>query len=303
MPRFQQLYQALGSVVYITLVAGDNFPFETIFSDVRAQITAFEQRFSRFLPESELTLFNEHAGEIRKISTEFKKLLLASIKMAELTEGVYNPFTLPALQQAGYKGSWPSPDKLAAAKDYSQRKVVPSSQLQIYDDSAKIPSWAALDFGGIGKGFLLDQLHSSLLPIGAQGYWLSLGGDILCAGKDLENTAWTIQIQQATNQDASIAAITNHDGKPLFIATSGITKRQGRTANGTWHHLINPKTGAPAKTDILTATVAARSGIAADVFAKTIVIAGSDQATNFKQAGHIESYVLQYRSKEPTINL
>lgn len=303
MERRQLQFQALGSQVYLTLIASPNFPFDKQFERLQKHIAAFEQRFSRFRPDSELTQFNESAGMETGVSHKFRELLAASKRMAEATKGVYNPFVLPALQEAGYKGSWPSPHKLAGASDYSDRMVVPSSELHIKQHSASIPAGTALDFGGIGKGYLLDQLAKLLAPLPLQGYWLSLGGDIACAGFDLDNVPWAVGVQHATDLTKTIATVTNTDGKPLFIATSGVTKRRGYSANGSWHHLIDPRTGKPAVTDILTVTVTAKSGVNADVYAKTIVIAGGDQAKALKESGRTQAYVLQYIDTEPEVNL
>lgn len=302
MERRQQQFYALGSQAYITLIAETTFDFEQEFAALHSVIASFEQRFSRFLPDSELTKFNENAGSKTEISLEFRKLLLACKNMSETTDDFYNPFVLPALQKAGYRGSWPSPANLADAKDFSDRKVVPSAELTIYEGTAIIPAGTALDFGGIGKGYLLDDLNALLQPFELHGYWLSLGGDIVCAGGDLENE-WAVQVQAATGPEEAVTILTNHTGTPTFIATSGITKRRGDTEKGSWHHIIDPKTGTPAQTDILTATVTSGSGVEADIYAKTIVIAGSSEAKNLKDAGHIRSYILQYEDKEPTIEL
>lgn len=301
MERRQHQIHALGSQVYLTLIAHPDFPFDEQFVALQEHIESFEQRFSRFRPDSELTQFNERAGNVTDVSDEFKALLTASKRMSVETNGTYNPFVLPALQQAGYKGSWPSPDKLAGASDFSARKVVPSSELLIMRHAACIPAGTALDFGGIGKGYLLDELVKLLKTADTTGYWLSLGGDIACAGFDLDNTPWAVGVQHATDLDSTVATIKNTDGKPLFIATSGVTKRRGYGANGAWHHLIDPRTGKPATTDILTVTVSATSGVDADVFAKTIVINGGDQAKTLEQSDRIQAYVLQYVDKEPDI--
>lgn len=107
-------------------------------------------------------------------------------------------------------------------------------------------------------------------------------------------------MQPAINQKQIVATLTNTTAKPLFIATSGVTKRHGDTGSGTWHHIINPQTGQPATTDILTVTVTSDSGVKADVYAKTIIIAGREQATILKQAGHIRSFILQYQDRVVT---
>ncbi len=297
MERRQQQFDALGSHAFITLIAANTQDFTDLFTSLRNKIAAFEQRFSRFLPDSELTKFNKNAGNETSISDEFRDLLLASKNMARVTDDLYNPFILPALQKAGYKGSWPSPDKLAGAEDFSLRKITPSDTLNIFQNTASIPPDTAVDFGGIGKGYLLDQLSSFLQTQNIIGYWVSLGGDIVCAGHDLDDTTWSILVQHATKPEKTITSIQNKSGEPLFVATSGITKRRGDTQDGPWHHLINPKTGMPAVTNILTATVVSTSGVQADVFAKVIVINGEESAKLYKSEGDIHKYVLQLKDE------
>lgn len=303
MQRLQQQFHALGSDIYITLIGDSRFPFEATFQALHHEITSFERRFSRFLPESELTAFNSNAGNDTSVSATFIELLHACMQIAEATDGLYNPFILPALQKAGYKGSWPSPQNLAGASDFSDRQVVPYTELQISTHSACIPANSALDFGGIGKGYLLDKLCDDLRPRQLHGYWISLGGDIACRGYDLDNQPWAVYVQHASIPDRMIGTLTNTGGSPLFIATSGVTKRRGENSQGSWHHIINPQTGLPADTAVLTATVTATSGVKADVYAKTIVIAGKQQARKLKDVGEIRSFILQYEDKEPTIKL
>lgn len=303
MQRLQQQFHALGSEIFITLVADDDFPFKTIFHVLHGHISTFEQRFSRFLPKSELSMFNTDAGKDTKVSTEFLELLLKCRLMMKATDGLYNPFILPALQKAGYKGSWPTPRALAGAPDFSSRQIVPFTELKISSGTARIPANTALDFGGIGKGYLLDKLAEYLQSKAIVGYWLSLGGDIVCAGHDLNGQTWSIQVQHAARQEEKIAALTNTNGSPLFIATSGVTKRRGENGKDAWHHIIDPRTGLPAETNILTATVTSDTGVNADVYAKVIVIAGYEQAKSLKDNGGIHAYILQYSQKEPTVEL
>jgi thiamine biosynthesis lipoprotein len=287
--RAQMQFHALGSEIFVTLV-GNVDTFEVIFAEIKLRVTNFEQKFSRFLPNSELSLFNKNAGEKVNISAEFRDILLAAQTLAKQTDGVFNPFILPTLQKSGYKGSWPTPDDFDENLDFSARKIANVNKLVIGKDFAQIPVHSALDFGGIGKGFLLDTVSSFLLTKNLAGFWLSLGGDIVWFGQDLDGENWKIEVASAENDEETIAAIENRDQKLLFIATSGITKRKGEN----WHHLIDPKTGKPAKTDILTATVTTQTGADADVFAKTIVIAGKTFAEKLKRDGKIDRAIIQY---------
>jgi thiamine biosynthesis lipoprotein len=295
MQRFQQTKHVLGSTAYLTVVLNEGMQPATVFEPLWQQIDIFEQCFSRFMPDSELSQCNHAAGTRHPISTEFRNLVVAARTMAERSGGLYNPFILPALQRAGYKGSWPQPHISDEKLDYQNRIAVDWRELTVGDTWLHIPGNTALDFGGIGKGYLLDQLAESLRIMNITGYWLSLGGDILCAGHDGSGDAWRIGIQHAQHEANTIATVVNHD-KKLAVATSGVTKRQGISDTGSWHHIIDPRTGKPANTQVLTATVCADTATSADVIAKCLVIADTEAARTTLQAMHEQNALLQIKS-------
>lgn len=289
MKRFQQKSYALGSEALLTLVVEDEAAIKSLFQAIWAQIRVFDERFSRFKSNSELSQFNSAAGEDTPISPAFKSLLIKSQQLSKATNGLYNPFVLPALQRAGYIGSWPTPEKHDENLNYSSRKIVPADKLVINKSSAHIPANSALDFGGIGKGYLLDQLADFLGTQHVKGYWLSLGGDIICGGFDAEKQPWKIGIADSQNPEILLEHITNQSGKRLAIATSGTTKRKGEN----WHHIIDPRTAKPAKTDIRMTTLTYNNATAADVYATCAVILGSNQAELFIKQHDITTTLLQ----------
>ena len=288
---FQKTGKALGSEVTLSLVVETWEQGEILCAQLWQQIDEFERRFSRFQPESELSLFNQKSGSWTPISSQFFDLLHTAQAYSQATDGLYTPFILPALQKAGYKGSWPLTSQLKPASDLSERVLSQIDQLELADLSARIPKNSAIEFGGIGKGYLLDQLAASLTSQ-VRGYWLSLGGDILCKGHDQAGQNWSIGIAHATN-GSIIGTVTNPTGEPLAIATSGITKRKGMYAGEEWHHLIDPRTGKPAQTNLLTATVCTATATSADVYAKCLVILSSKQASSYINRKTILSSVLQ----------
>ncbi len=298
MIRLQQHKHALGSEAYITLVGTDEQFLAATFEVLWQELSLFEQTFSRFLPDSELTYVNERAGLPTDVSPEFVALTQAARQYMERTDGLYNPFVLPVLQRAGYKGSWPHMATQGGAPDFSDREFSKAALLEISATSVTIPDQTALDFGGIGKGYALDQLGRIVQRQSIANYWLSFGGDILASGTDGDGSPWTIHIGQALNQDETCATI-QAGPKQYAVATSGILKRAGEG----WNHLIDPRTGQPTKTDILSATVATDSGTAADVYAKCLVLAGSKGAPKLAQKLNISNYVLQIRAKHSTVEV
>ncbi|HSX15302.1 MAG TPA: FAD:protein FMN transferase [Candidatus Saccharimonadales bacterium] len=302
MRRYQQTKHALGSTAYMTIVLADDASPDQLFEALWQHIARFEQRFSRFLPDSELTAFNAAAGERQSVSPEFRELLVTARTMSEKTEGLYNPFILPALQRAGYKGSWPKPELADEKLNYEKRSEAAWSSIEIGDSWAAIPKNTALDFGGIGKGYLLDELSGLLQAQGVENYWLSLGGDILCAGLDEPGTPWKIAIQDALHEGVPIASATN-GGKLLAVATSGVTKRKGVTKDGAWHHIMDPRTNRPAVTDVLTATVCGPSATETDVFAKCLAIVGSTRAGEFMKKIGQKDALLQLDDGDGSVRL
>ena len=306
MKRFQQIDSALNSNAVLTVILDDATDPDTIFSALWSQINFFEQKFSRFLPRSELTKFNHQAGKSVKLDSEFIQLLKLVKSMSEQSGGIFNPFVLPALCRAGYCGSWAGPDGPDEGIDYAGlQQFTGYNQLAISGNLAKIPRNTAIDLGGIGKGYLLDQLSADLEKKGIDNYWLSIGGDIICNGLDADQSPWQIEISNALSPEETVGAVSN-DGKKLALATSGITKRQGFFQNKHWHHLIDPASGQPAKTDLLTATVCADTATLADVTAKCFVIAGSEKSNKIRELLAPQKVYLQLRSissDRPTIRI
>lgn len=293
MHRYQREHKALGSTVLLTIVTAEDAAYAAGVLDlVVAHITAFEQQFSRFREDSELTAFNRKAGKHTPITPAMHQLLTAVKTYAERTHGLYNPFILPALQRAGYRSSWPSPQD-STAIDYTERHLTGIRDLQLGNDWAHIPADTALDFGGIGKGYLLDELAGILVSKSVAGYWLSLGGDIVCAGRDIDGQSWKIGVQDASEPSKTVHTIAATPNARTAIATSGVTKRKGEHRGTPWHHLIDPRTGKPADTTILTATVVGPSGTDADIYAKAIAIGGEVLAKRWIQAGQIRLCILQ----------
>jgi thiamine biosynthesis lipoprotein len=294
MDRYQHSHYALGSDILLTIVTdkGENYA-SNLFDTMKSQIAAFEQQFSRFLPNSELTYFNQRAGHKINLSPSFIALLKTVKRFTGQTDGIYNPFVLPLLQRAGYVGSWPSPHKVDPATNFSDRLFFSVDGLKIGKTWGQIPPKSALDFGGIGKGYLLDELANRLKKERPQGYWLSIGGDIVCEGTDLKSEPWRVAVASALNPKASVGIVANTDGERLGIATSGITKRRGLKDGKPWNHLIDPRSGLPVKNALLTATVSASQAVIADVYAKCIMIAGDITARRYEQEGWIKSFIVQ----------
>jgi FAD:protein FMN transferase len=293
-----QYYQesvALGSKTGLSLVSRlPNEQIEPMFQRLWRAIFTFERRFSRFLPNSELSIFNRKAGFKQSVSPEFRELLIWTSQIAQETQGLFNPFVLPAVQSAGYLHSRVPGHESDITDDHSNKSVVPADDLSIGDDWAQIPIGTALDLGGCGKGYLAEQLQLEI-PASVTGYWLSLGGDMAIGGRDPKNRAWKVSIESADDKSKNIGTLTA--SRSCGIATSGTTVLTGTKDGKPWHHLIDPRTHKPAETDVLLATVYDKSPFRADVLASCAVILGKEKGLQFLKDQKVQAAVLQTRSQ------
>ena len=291
---YSQTNMALGSNMTLSLVSDKPVEeIDIIFSSLWHYIYTFERSFSRFIPMSELSLFNRAAGLKTHITPEFKLLLLAAQDMSVKTKGLYNPFILPALQKSGYKKSAVPGYEHDSVDDFSRRRVGAIDQLAIGDDWALIPYDTALDMGGCGKGYLADELRILLDNYHITSYRLELGGDIVTVGTDESGDKWLIGIQDAANLTGELSKMIECPVTPFAIATSGTFRRKTQINSKDWHHIIDPLTLKPALTDVRLVTVCAESALVADVLASCVVIVGSKKASRFIQSLGASRMLLQ----------
>jgi FAD:protein FMN transferase len=271
---FQENKYLLGSDCLITLSCDTKEKANNLFGLLWDLVVDFENKFSRFKLDSELSLLNINAGKDFNASREMIEILKEAIYWAMKTKGLYNPFILPELQRAGYLGSWPKPTNFNPDLDFSSRKLHKIDALKISENTVNIPKDSALDLGGIGKGYLLKILSENI-PEGLKGYWISLGGDIIADGFGEDDKPWEIAIEDAIN-GGELTKVSNN-GRKLAVATSGTNRRSTKK----WNHLIDPRTGLSTKSDILTATVVSNNPIEADILASCLVLLNSVEASKF----------------------
>lgn len=262
----QQHGRALGTNILLTIRTNDDALARVVLTKLRIFLHGYEQRFSRFLSGSELTRHNHAAGNWSQASLEFIAFARVSNAMQNKSEGLYNPFVLPDLQRAGYIKSLAGSHGVEAELWMTDRHAnYATARVELTDGMVAIPAGTAFDTGGLGKGYALDQMADIIENAGIQDYWVSLGGDIIGRGCDESGKAWQVELDMI--QARPFVSLDNT--RRTAVATSSILKRRGKG----WHHLIDPRTGRPAITKFQTVSVVARSGIEADVYAKSILIA------------------------------
>ena len=265
----------MGCGMSVWLVCDDPGVAQTRLHAANLLINVAEQELSRFRPESGLNRLNSMSGQPVKVSPLLWQVLTTALDAAKATGGLYDPTVLKALESAGYRTSFenmagrevplPTP-QTPVRSPFSWRDIRLDHQAQ----TVTLPEGVGIDLGGIAKGWVAHQAAQSLS--GAGPCLVDAGGDIAATGTPPEMEGWPVGVADPFRPDSDLAilSVTDHG-----VATSGVDYRRW-TAGGTpQHHIIDPRTGCPARTDILTVTVIAADAVQADLHAKVALILGA----------------------------
>jgi len=241
-------------------------------------INECEQRFSRFLPASELSSLNRSAGDWLQISDDLMDMLQLSMYYYIETNGIFDPAILSDLKQIGYDRSM---DEIrvngvgtpAPVPNRTLRPAFHEISFDLTNNRIRLPRGMEIDLGGIAKGWIVEKA-AQLLNKYVEVCGVSAGGDILFIGHPLDGMEWDVYLEDPRSPIETLAQLHIRSGA---VATSSIMKRTWSQGEKVRHHLIDPRTGQPVKTDWLSVTVISTSVIDAEVYAKAILIAGAKE--------------------------
>jgi thiamine biosynthesis lipoprotein len=238
-----------------------------------------EDRFSRFRVDSELSRMNRASGSRVRVSADLCELVELAVRAAEFSGGLFDPAMIGALEAAGYDrsiewirqedsvGKVASPsrpgDQPAWIRPRTHEVQVDHRELTVF-----LPEGVRIDLGGIAKGWAVDQAAVMLEALGPG--LVNAGGDLRAWGNQPaagDERGWLAAVDDPNHPGTDVAWLWVRDSA---LATSSTATR--RWAGG--HHLIDPRTGRPAETDLVSVTVTAPTVVQAEVAAKVVLILG-----------------------------
>ena len=264
-------------------ISSDKYAKEQIEGDIDEAICKlkdFERRFSRFDSESELSQFNN--SSTFKASQEFIDLLNRSLKYYLKSEKIFNPALLPILLKEGYIHSFydmdQKSDQVINSDGYNYN--FEDIKINIQTNVVTKPLNMKIDFGGIGKGYMVNKV-SELLKEKYKDYCIDLGGDMFLSGEDKQNKYpyWAIEIENPLLDELEMPTLILKD---KAIATSGINRRNWQRDNVTKNHIINNTQGS-IDNDLLCVTVISDDCINCDIFAKVLLILGLKSGVKYSK--------------------
>ena len=285
----------MGTTISLLLPAKQAAQGKQIVRDLFAE---WEQALSRFIPESELSRLNAAAGAPVAVSDLLYSVLATALTAARASNGVYDPAMLEQLEKIGYDRTFddirPTDfDPIIPGEPGGRWRGIKVNP--IYRE-VTLPAGIKLDFGGIAKGMVVDAALERLREHGISPALVNAGGDLAVVGLPPTGDSWLIAVPGREHY----CSLPLHHGA---VATSGIARRNWRQGSILRHHLLDPRTGLPAQSDLWLVTVVADRCKQAEVAAKVAFILGSHQGADFLRRHHIAGLLVRedgtWESVEP----
>ncbi len=265
----ERSFRAMGTAVRFVAYAANAADADAALAAAEGKTRAIEARFSRFIASSELSHINAFSGSRVAVSADMAEVLGLAAEQHLATGGLFDPAILTDLERAGYDRTFEEVGtggvSRAAAAHGAFAEVAREGRL------VQAPAGMLIDLGGIVKGWAADRIADSLAHVGP--VLVDMGGDIAVRGTPPGAAFWTVAVEDPSGGEA-IAALRVFSGA---VATSGTYRRRWSADGTTRHHLIDPRTGEPAASDLVAVVALHAHAAVADIWAKCVLLEAAER--------------------------
>lgn len=265
--------KTMGTTYRVVYLDDQNRDFKL---SIDSLLTVFNQSLSTYIPDSELSRFNQSDTLIFD-SPYLLPVLKKSQEVYDVSGGAFDPTVGPLVNAWGFGPSGPQPKDsvdirkllplVGFDKIHFDEKLVWKSQPGIY-----------VDFSAIAKGYAVDIVAGLLDERGISNMLVEIGGELVAKGVNDKGEIWKVGINQPdekdfTNELFSIVALDNK-----ALATSGNYRNYYEVDSVRYSHTIDPITGFPVRHRLLSATVVAKDCMTADAYATAMMVMGVEKS-------------------------
>ncbi|MBI5951764.1 MAG: FAD:protein FMN transferase [Chloroflexi bacterium] len=267
-------FRAMGGDM-VALLEDDSASQPSILEEVPNWFEGWEQSLSRFRADSELSRLNQTFDQPVKVSDTLWDVFQYALSAETITNGLVTPTVFDAVLEAGYDQSFDILPRYQNHHGLRVMTVVNPLSMVIWDEKSQticLPYGARLDFGGVAKGWAAHQTAERLKNHGSAV--MNAAGDIAISGPLANGEPWKIGVRNPFERDTDFETL---ELGRCGVATSGRDRRRWSQNGIPRHHIIDPYTGQPAETDVMTATIVAPTVMEAEAAAKAVLILGGEE--------------------------
>ena len=275
--RYSFAEPQLGTLIELTIYAVDETAANEAAQTAFARVKELDRIFSDYKPDSEAMRLSDQAGSGQpiKVSTELFYVLKQAITVSERTEGAFDVTIGPLVKlwrQARKEKKLPSPTEISHAKKLVDWRLV---KLNEQDQTVELERVGMrLDFGGIAKGFIAQDVSNRLRDRGVNRALVIVAGDIVASDAPPSKDGWKIGVaplEEGSRKPSRMVLLKNQ-----AISTSGDAFQFVEIDGVRYSHILDPKTGL-GLTQRSSVTIIADDGTIADAMATAVCVLGPDR--------------------------
>ena len=265
---------------------------EDIVQAAVEEVQRLEKLLDRTDPDSQVTRLNANAGEPVETEREVYDLIAAAVRYSEQTEGCFDITVAPVMDAWGFTTDHPHVP--AKAELTELLPLTDSGLIALQDGVITLGAGQSVDLGGIAKGYASDCLAELFARHQAERGWVSLGGNVLAWGTRPDGTPWRVGVQDPRHpdQERSVGLVGLENA---FAVTSGGYQRYFEEDGAAYHHIIDPSTGYPADSGLISVTVVAETdgtlpgrGAMCDALSTALFVMGEERALEFYRGSGLD---------------
>jgi len=262
---------ALGTANTIRVYDADK---EAVVEAAAERVFQLDDMLSAFKPESDISAISRNADSgFQPVSRDTYMLIKKAAEFGKASGGVFDITIHPLTELWGInkKGDFVPPEQeIRSALSLVNYKDI-RFNVMTNGVALKKPG-QSLDLGGIAKGYAADEVRRILTENGVKSAMVNLGGNIVAIGKRPDGNKWQIGIQNPLASTGEYSGVLTVEDKT--IVTSGCNERFFIKDGVRYHHIIDPRTGKPAQSDLLSVTAVCLNSTQADALTTALFILG-----------------------------
>lgn len=278
--------ETMGTIYTVTANGARAEALAGLSAEIEARLRAINRSMSTWDPDSEISRINRApAGQRVTVSEDFGRVLEAALSLSAATDGAFDVTVGPLVNLWGFGPPALDRPPGAAALAAARRRVGYGKLLVEGRSLTKRVEGMYLDFSGIAKGYGVDAVAEILRRRGVANYLVEIGGEVAVSGRAPGGDPWAIGIERPEEnaaRGAALSAVARLTGGAL--ATSGSYRRFKLRGARKSHHLIDPRTGMPADSALVSVTAFAPDCMTADGIATALMVMGTEAGLRWVEA-------------------
>ena len=264
------------TVVTLTLYGAP----EGLIDEVWAACARYEGLLSKTIATSDVSRINAAQGKPVTVDPETWEILRRAKEISAQTGGAFSITIAPVSALWTFTGTETNVVP-TDEKRLSMLPLVDDQKIQLGENNTvTLPAGMQIDLGGIAKGYIADKVAELIRNTGCAGL-ISLGGNVYTVGRKPDGSKFSVGVRDPESTSGYLGVIYTGDGT---VVTSGTYERGFSFGGVRYHHILDPKTGWPSQSDLVSATFVMESSMTADALATACIVIGSEKSLELAQS-------------------